>query len=365
MADLFSYASPPVSRSRSRAWYAIVMLTCAALPLLIVAAINYVNPGSDILFQRNTNIRISYLAEHSDKGEVVLIGSSRANALDIQARLSPSGYTFPMMGGWLDSYLYYFQLLIDNDIAPEVLLLGFGEAATQEMPGYALSMLSAGEETWIDTAQRLLSIPGSEKLKRFYARLKKLNSSLLNPETGREYCKQCEAFYDKKTDAELQQALDIQTVDILTKNQRIRSRHKIDQLTADETLENSIEKLHAIVRLAEEHDVKLFIYADPVYRPVYLSEEHDNWFAFKQRLAKITGFLDFGTHNEEFNSPRGFYDPIHYNEHLGNRLLDDIGKAMNGETDDLELGTWLTSENADAYLEQQRATHEQLRHAAE
>jgi len=374
MSELFAHNSTTVASDNSgpgaltpvKIQFARIYL-CLILGLLIppslVMGINYFNDSfaifhddRDLIGPANLNfVRMKYLIESGAQHKVVLLGSSRTNVLDIGSHISESAYTISIPGGYTDHHLRNLNALIERGIVPDMVLLGLGEAAIQvpeegdaKRRNYnRLHPIAEGTNPLFYYWDYLTYIPSLADLLHFRNRLSRTlrgshvisEHSLRILHTGRLKCIQCE-------DRALQRS-DDEHVAALAKTIR-GYRPKAIKVSG------AIDSVRMIVDLADAHDISLFIFIDPIYQAKYLSDDVPSWMEFKRELIQVTSFLDFSNFNSTFATAKNFVDPIHYNQETGARIMTDIRSGLDGRVDDIELGTWVTPENVDGYLQKQQ-----------
>lgn len=379
MSDLFEHNLSGAATAQTRLgprWYLRVYAWVVAgllVPLLLVGTFNFVNDRyavfrDDRAFMAESNldiVRLKYLIQNGDDHRLILLGNSRASALDLHGRLSESAYTFPIAGGVLYNYLLTLRTLIHNDIVPETVILGLGEAAINPVTRAqreAQPWLYPRVEdlTLLDYLRDyLLFIPAERDFRIFrnrvggYVRGIDPERSREMVETGRAYCTDCEARMLGRSERE--------HAAVLTETIRRWPRPvRPSQAVIDEGVSYAMQIIDQMQALADAHDIRLFIYVDAMYRERYLREDVPSLLRFKRELATRQAFLDFGNFDPAYTRPRDFLDPLHYDEDLGARLTDDIAAAMRGDYAQLRLGTWITPENVAAYTRQLEADYLRL-----
>ena len=377
MSELFEHnlnthrAATDIERYGSR-WYRRVYASVLAgflLPLVLVGMFNFANDRyalfrDDRVFIPEADLdyfRLKHLLQNPDKRSVILLGTSRASALDLQGRVNESSYTFPIAGGGIYYYLLALRTLIVNDIVPDTVIIGLGEAvikpvsATQHQRPY---LYPRPEDLSLTDYLRdyLLFVPGERDFRIMRNRIGGYMRGIDSERgaqiiaTGRSYCAECESQVSARSPNEHAMVL----------SEGIRrwpARPPVSERRKEQGMQYALKTIRDMQAIAEKYNFRLFIYIDPMYRQFYLKKDIPTLMRFRRELAQSDSFLDFGSFNDAFNNPGDFLDPLHYNERLGNAVADDIAAALRGETDRLALGTWVTPANVAAHTRQLEDTY--------
>jgi len=371
MVDLFKH-NASMSSSVGFAGAFLWMLVGVVVPVVFLMMFNFVSDsygvfGNNTVHTPLTNmnfLRMQHLLETDQRHEVLLLGSSRANAMDIRRHTSGSAYTLPVGGGYTDGHLLHLKALVSNNKKPEVVLLGLGEAAIKYPPTHQIRQsrlvrlhpvvtgIGSAWHTW----GYLFYLPSDAQVKEYATRLSRRWSGEA-AEADNRIAGLRETGVNYNLVGQEQRAL-----------QRSYASH-VAFLESDlfslpyhpEGERLAIETIEAIARLAQANGIELLIYIDPVYQAKHLLEDIDRLASFKRSLTKVAPFLDFNNFHSEFADPRSFFDTLHYTRAIGDRLAKDISRAMRGEIEGLDLGVWVTPENVDEYLAEQESLYLQLK----
>lgn len=118
-----------------------------------------------------------------------------------------------------------------------------------------------------------------------------------------------------------------------------------------ENMDGTLKDIHDLLKLAQQHDIKMIIFINPIHQVTYKDIDNNKFFVFKQRLAQITSYYDFSGLHPYTCDNYYFYETSHYRPIIGNKIIARIY----GNSRDKEFGVLVNSGNIASHVRRQLA----------
>lgn len=120
-------------------------------------------------------------------------------------------------------------------------------------------------------------------------------------------------------------------------------------------MKDTLEEIKEIKELAEENDICITFFINPIYVGSYLDNDLEEFDEFKRQLAKITPYYDFSGITPYATDTIYFYEGLHYRPILGDKMIEVM---THKEAFPFEFGRYVTENNIAEHINRQ---HEQQR----
>src|SRR5690606_6624184 len=114
-------------------------------------------------------------------------------------------------------------------------------------------------------------------------------------------------------------------------------------------IDNNLKSLKNIKNCCDNHNVNFKFIIGATYDKEVEQFTRDEINRFLRGAAQITDFWDFSGYTSVGNDARNFYDPLHYNNRIGEMILARIFGNENIYVPD-DFGYYVTKENVEEYL---------------
>lgn len=122
---------------------------------------------------------------------------------------------------------------------------------------------------------------------------------------------------------------------------------KINNPNAKDRMEETIAALKELKELADENDIELIVFVNPLHQSTYLSSNLARFNLFKRRVADITDFYDFSGLNQITTNNYYYYETSHYRPMVGDMIIRRIFRPEQ----EADFGFFVTKDNVAGHLQ--------------
>lgn len=111
-------------------------------------------------------------------------------------------------------------------------------------------------------------------------------------------------------------------------------------------IDQAISEIKNIVDISHNHNIKLTIFINPMYKDVYLKQNFVDYFSFLRKLANITAYYDFSGLNKITENKMNYYETSHFRVKIGDLML---GRMLQ-RNQDTTFGIFVNSVNIEQHI---------------
>ena len=317
-------------------------LVVSTLSFAAVAYCNYLYDGTGVLNRDLSGVRMTpnqafckvrYVLENPDRYDSFCFGSSRVTALNLN-RINDGGkwYNMTYAAGSPQMWLHDLRLLLDQGVHVSTVLVGIDDLSCNEEPieKKQADAYKHPYERWdFSYYMGLLLHKPSALPSPLLAQEKGSIFDLYG--TGRTYSPWIDEQAEKNPE-----------------KYKKEPRFLLPYIYPDNgQYEAQLEALRKLKQLADENNIKIVFFMNPVAAATYLNEDKAVLKRWKRDIAAITDFYDFTGMNEINTDNLSFLETSHYREITGDRMID---RMMNGAPEAAPgFGFLVTAENLDEH----------------
>lgn len=323
--------------------YVLLVLFSVALILSVVMGYNYFADKSG-LFQRDFSqkriepnqhiVKMRYILEYPDKYNAFCFGASRVGNIDLEKIQDGNRYyNMTYSEGLPSEWLADIRILLKHGVVMKKLLIGLDDIALYmdpkmhqadylRLPYKENSMLHTDLTYLLKSPMAPLDAETEEAAMSYY--------DIYG--TGRPL----HPWADERIEA------DVSAHKADPRFREEQEKHKVHRV--DETL----AEIAAIKNLADEHDIELLVFINPIYYKTYEANDAGALESFKRRLAEITNYYDFSGRNEITMDSYYYYETSHYRPLVGDMMIDRMFHQSADAPAD--FGVYVTPENIEEHL---------------
>ena len=332
-------------------------------------AINYrVNPLGYFTVEKGTDyyqpdqyvraIKSKYIARNDDQIDAVIIGGSKAGALNTEFLTKYTGknyYNFYFNVGNFSDYQTYIEYLVGHSYVSEITLhlssfeidnFKAGSSSTMQVPAIVSGNI------W-DRVTETLSylLTDIQTLKKNYKKIIKWDVETLDLTAVGE--KNRVSHYRK-----FAADPDGYTEKNVTKNLNSYLKKMFKQAASTRpAYDDNLNALRKIKKLCDENNITLKVVIGASFIGERDTYECNRYYAYLKELVSITDVWDFSSFSDINLNPYNFINRKHYNTAVGDLMIN----TMYGKDSYDGFGIYLTQDNIDDYLKQRKADFERLK----
>ena len=332
-------------------------------------AINYcVNPLGYFTVEKGTDyyqpdqyvraIKSKYIAQNDDQIDAVIIGGSKAGALNTELLTEYTGknyYNFYFNVGNFSDYQTYIEYLVEHSYVSEITLhlssfeidyFKAGSSNTMQVPAIVSGNI------WDQVTETLsYLLTDIQTLKKNYKKIMKWNLETLDLTAVGE--KNRVSHYRK-----FAADPDGYTEKNVTKNLNSYLKKMFKQVASTRpAYDDNLNALRKIKKLCDENDVTLKVVIGASFLGERDTYECNRYYAYLKELVSITDVWDFSSFSDINLNPYNFINRKHYNTAVGDLIIN----TMYGKDSYDGFGIYLTPDNIDDYLKERKADFERLK----
>lgn len=332
-------------------------------------AINYcVNPLGYFTVEKGTDyyqpdqyvraIKSKYIAQNDDQIDAVIIGGSKAGALNTELLTEYTGknyYNFYFNVGNFSDYQTYIEYLVEHSYVSEITLhlssfeidyFKAGSSNTMQVPAIVSGNI------WDQVTETLsYLLTDIQTLKKNYKKIMKWNLETLDLTAVGE--KNRVSHYRK-----FAADPDGYTEKNVTKNLNSYLKKMFKQVASTRpAYDDNLNALRKIKKLCDENDVTLKVVIGASFLGERDTYECNRYYAYLKELVSITDVWDFSSFSNINLNPYNFINRKHYNTAVGDLMIN----TMYGKDSYDGFGIYLTPDNIDDYLKERKADFERLK----
>lgn len=294
--------------------------------------------------------KVNYVSDHPGKYDCFVIGGSNSGVLTpelIDEYTDYNTYSMSFLTGNWYSYYTYIKFLIENMDAKCIVL----HLSSTEL-GHDEEGINLSDDT------KLPAVLGDdlfEKLKekmdfllKFFALEKAQKETVLIKENGMADW----SFMKKRYDADPEGYIQEYVLDDY--GNHISEMENVDLDYGN--VEKALKYAKQIKQLCDNSGVELVVISGPVFISKRVAFECDTYYDYLRRLTDIMDIYDFSDITEINANPYNFHDTLHYNDIMGEKVIDAIFGNAGSEIGGIKL----TSENVDEYIRNRKEKFEKL-----
>ena len=116
-------------------------------------------------------------------------------------------------------------------------------------------------------------------------------------------------------------------------------------------LKGALDEMTKLVELCKENDISLKIFIQPIYKKNYCERDDKVFFAFIEKLARITPYYNFSNMNTITIDTSYFIEPVHYYPIVGEYIIRTIYGSKEDKSDiPNDFGFYVTKNNVKDYI---------------
>ena len=295
--------------------------------------------------------KVNYVSAHPEKYDCFVIGGSNSGVLNPDLIDKYTDYnTYSMsfsVGNWY-SYYIYIKFLVENTDAKCIVL-----HLSSTEPRYDKEDISSSDDMKLpamlgnDTFEKI-----EEKadflLMHFSPKRARKEDVIFLKENGMADWSFMQEKYDEDPEGYIQKYVLDDYEGRISEMGSVELDH--------EKVENALSYAKQIKKLCDDRGVDLVVISGPVFilRRTYF--ECDTYYDYLKSLTTIMDIYDFSDMTEINANPYNFRDSGHYNDIMGEKVID----AVFGKNGSEIGGIKLTSDNVDEYIRNRKEKFEEL-----
>jgi hypothetical protein len=339
---------------RERRWFvvalAIMLLTLAVNGFFIYVVDPYGLFRQNFKYQfvePNRNfIKARYLAEHPDRYDCFVFGSSRINSVDVRKIKGFRCYNMTYNHGVPGDHLANLKYMLKEGVKVRMVLVGLDEFDFREDP---VTHLSQPVRHPYPPVVNQYALPFYLK---YLFSLHDLNITrtaikgylaTMRGEVGPHI------FHDMFGTGQMYSPEVERAIDGNPDGHRNNPVFKTGGSTQGDYMKGVIRDVRELVETARSNHIRLILFVNPLYRTVYLDSGLEEFDHFKRELSKISDFYDFSGINSVTSEALNYYTPSHYRPFVGDMIL---ARILGSETVRITpyFGVLVTSHNVEQHL---------------
>ncbi len=347
IADIINTQFPVQSASWIKGFILMFIIGIALLCLYnyFIDPFNYFSKEYKPVWNYAQYYKANYILQNPKKYDCFVVGGSNSGVLNpevIEEYTDYKTYSMTFLNGNWYNYYTYINFLVTSTNAKCILLhlsstdLDYNREDIESMDTLkppAVLKDNLGDE--IKEISEFL-------LKQISARVVLNDESVVTKKNGMYDWSKMKEQFENNPDSYVQQF-------VLNDYEGRLSELKSVDLN-EENIEEALDYAKKIKKLCDENNVKLVVVCGPVFISKRSSFECDVYYDYLKQLISIMDIYDFSDITEINSNPYNFYDTIHYNDIMGNKVIKEVfGK----EQTELK-GIKLTKENVDEYIANRR-----------
>ncbi len=344
---------------RYRRWF-FTGLVVLAVELGCVALFNYIVDPNGVFrygtWRHDTShqfalanknfVKTRYIAQHPEKFDCLVFGSSRVNGIDVRDVKTRKCYNMNYPGGLPRNHLDNLRYLLSKGAKLEIVLIGLDEFSYKLDPA----------EHFTDYVRHPYPPAVHQSTALFYLKYLVRYSSrrMKEPLEGFEGKKRPIPYDHYGTGLELAPREQEEGIEKDPVTYASAERFKEPLIMHGDRMNATLDEIKQIVDLLKAHRVKLVLFISPIHRTTYLATGLEMFLRFEKELSAISNFWDFSGLNSITTNNYYYYETSHYRPLVGRMLLARMLGDPN-VTVPPDFGVLVTKENVDAHIAALRA----------
>lgn len=266
-------------------------------------------------------LKVSYLLDHKDKYDTLLMGSSRNASLDVSL-ISPHAYNLYYEFGIIGAHLHNLKTLLANKVKIENVWLGINDYDTWKNPEDHESDYS--KKTYKD------NFIGKVDFYSFYL-FKKIDDNDIKILRGKNHLSESnriiqkkDIVYEKKLKDKEQRHVDNSASWI--KKMTSTAGMILGYQDNEYRIDNAVKEIQEMKSLCKDHNITLTVFTYPSFYKTYLQYNQYKIEEFKRKLSLVVDFHDFYNLDQLSLNELNWTDSSHFTRNIGNYLVKNIQK---------------------------------------
>ena len=299
-------------------------------------------------------IKAKYIERNADQYNAVVIGGSKAGAIDTETLNEVTGlrfYNSYFTSGCFRDYLAYANYYLNKmDLEEMVLHISSIEINAYEPTG----------------SSKMLDLPavvtGESMAKEAFSFLI-VNVDESAKKIGKQLLGKSDDFYEDKIDGtrDLKKYYSLDAEEIVSSSTLMDYDIEMDTLCLEQerdtdSYEDNLLALEQIKKMCDERGVKLTVIVGASFIGEKARYEGDVFYDYLRDIVEITEVYDFSGFYDVNLNPYNFYNSGHYYYEVADEML----RIVYGEKENAEFGVLLTQDNIDSYLVDRKEAYNKI-----
>lgn len=303
-------------------------------------------------------IKAKYVAANDEQIDAVVIGGSKAGALNTELLTQYTGknyYNYYFNVGNFSDYLAYIEYLVNNSYVSEITLhlssfeVDYFQASSSTTTKVPAIVSGSTFDEFKETLSFLLTDVST--LKKNYKKIQKWDTTTLD-----------ETAVGEKNRTSLYRKFAADPVGYTEKNVTKGLNNYLKKMFAEKATtrpayDANLTALRSIKKLCDANGVTLKVMIGASFIGERDTYECNRYYAYLKELVSITDVWDFSSFSDINLNPYNFVNRKHYNTAVGDLMINTMygGESVEG------FGIYLTKDNIDDYLKQRKADFDELK----
>ena len=303
-------------------------------------------------------IKSKYVAENEEQIDAVVIGGSKAGALNTELLTQYTGknyYNYYFNVGNFSDYQTYIEYLVNNSYVSEITLhissfeVDYFKATSTTTTKVPAIVSGSTFDQLKETLSFLLT--DISTLRKNYKKIQKWDTETLDVTSVgeknrtslyRKFAADPEGYTAKNVTAKLNSYL---------------KKMFAEKAATRPAYDANLTALRSIKKLCDANGVTLKVVIGASFIGERDTYECNRYYAYLKEMVSITDVWDFSSFSDINLNPYNFVNRKHYNTAVGDLMINTMygGESVEG------FGIYLTKDNIDDYLKQRKADFDELK----
>ncbi|MCK5536720.1 MAG: hypothetical protein KAI79_07825 [Bacteroidales bacterium] len=264
-------------------------------------------------------LKVSYLLNHKDKYDTLLMGSSRNASLDVNL-VSQHAYNLYYEFGMVGAHLHNLKILLANKVKIKNVWLGINDYDTWKNP----------KDHERDYSKKTYKDNFIDKV-GFYSfyLFKKIDDNDIEILRGKNHLSESnriiqkkDIVYEKKLKDKEQRHVDNSAswIKKMTSTAGMILGYQDNEYRIDDT----VKEIKELKELCKKHNITLTVFMYPSFYKTYLQYNQYKIEEFKRKLSSVVNFHDFYSLDQISLNELNWTDSSHFTLKIGNYLIKNI-----------------------------------------
>lgn len=322
-------------------YYTITVMVVLSVFPVINVSVNQWGIFTDDYYQMRKGIepnknylKTKYIIDNPNLYDTYIFGSSKVGSVGVSSK-NDRLFNFTYSMGVPHEYLSTIKILLDNNVSIKKVYIGLDE--------FSYDINSKVHDS--DYMRKPYPRNIFEKLEFFKHYLFKLPSD-------RDWDILLKNQYPlAKADSIIgnDKALRVSAAERIKKaeNNNVRMLNRESKYIFGDRIDETIKDIEELILLSHEAGFELRAFYSPMHYKTLMKIDLEQLKFFKQKLASVISFWDFGGFNQYCYDNRFWHDHVHYSSEVGDLIFGIIASQIGQEEKTEKFGVYVTKDNVD------------------